>query len=123
MSTLNSLNSKREEANIIVLEILEKSLELDKRLDESTKIISHLITNSKNSDVLNASLKSTIASTNKTIERFREERTKIHNILKNVNTFYNKKYIPLLTKIDDKTNGFQAKLNSAKKKFRRNFKT
>lgn len=115
MSVLDSLNSKREEANKIVSEILEKSIELDKRLDESTKIINHLITNSKNSDGLNSSLKSTISSTNKTLERFRAEKTKVNTILKNVNSFYDKKYIPLLAKIEDKQSGFQAKLNNSKK--------
>lgn len=115
MSVLDSLNSKREEANKIVSEILEKSIELDKRLDESTKIINHLITNSKNSDGLNSSLKSTISSTNKTLERFRAEKTKVNTILKNVNSFYDKKYVPLLAKIEDKQIGFQAKLNNSKK--------
>lgn len=115
MSTLDSLNAKREEANSIVAEILEKSKDLDNRLEKSSTIINHLISNSKNSDALNTSLKSTITATHKTIERFKQERTKIHNLLKAVNSFYDKKYLPLLNKIDDKQNGFQAKLNSSKK--------
>ena len=90
MSALDSLHAKKEEANNIVNVILEKSIELDKRLEESTKIINQIIQNSKNSDNLNSSLKATINSTNKTLIRFREERDKIHRLLKTVNTFYEK---------------------------------
>jgi hypothetical protein len=115
MSTLDSLNAKRDEANKIVRDILEKSIVLDKRLEESSKLLSQIITNSKNSGDLNSSLKSTITSTHKTIERFRAERDKIHKLLNGVNSFYDKKYIPLLSKIEDKQNGFQAHLNNSKK--------
>lgn len=115
MSSLDSLNSKREEANKIVNEILGKSEELERRLEESTRIISKIISNSKDSDTLNSSLKSTIASTSKTIEKFRTERQKVYSILNGVNSFYEKKYLPLLDKINDKNNGFQSKLNSSKR--------
>lgn len=115
MSSLDSLNSKREEASNIVNDILDKSKELERRLEESTKIISKIISNSKDSDTLNSSLKSTIASTSKTIERFRTERQKVYSILHGVNSFYEKKYLPLLDKINDKNNGFQSKLNASKK--------
>lgn len=114
MSNKDTLQAKRDEANKIVGEIIEQSKVLERRLEESLSLLSDISKTVSQAKNYNSSLNKTISTTNATIEKFRKERKTVTKFLHDVNVFYDKKFIPLSSKILDKTTGFQANLNNAK---------
>ncbi len=114
MSNKDSLQLKRDEANKIVTDIIERSKVLESRLVESVGILTDISNNLTQAKNFNSSLSTTIKTTTVTIEKFRKERRVVTKYLNDVNSFYDKKFLPLSAKIEDKTIGLQAKLNSAR---------
>jgi len=110
MAINETLKSKREEANKIVNAIIEQSSIIEKNVHLSEKKISEIDVNTNEAKKLKASLKRIIDSTNIAILKFREEKNKISSLLTQINNFYNKKYLPLLNKIEDNDVGFKARL-------------
>ena len=52
-------------------------------------------------------------TTEEAIDNLRHERDRIKTLLAQVNNFYEKKYTPLLQKIEDRDSGFRAKINKS----------
>lgn len=115
MAAIDPLRSQKDEANKIVKQIIAKSKQLEKRLVESSELLKNISGNAGEAKKLNQTLSSLVQSTNKNIEKFREERKSITKSLAEVNSFYNSKYLPLSKKISDKTEGLQAKIALSKK--------
>ena len=110
MAANDTLKSKRNEANRIVEEIKESFQILEKNLEKSKSIVAQHEDNSAETKKLNTTLKRLVFSTNEAISKFRTERDKVSRLLTQVNNFYDKKYIPLINKIEDENTGFQARL-------------
>jgi hypothetical protein len=110
MAIINTLKSKRDEANKIVNEIIEQSKIIEKNVNKSKTLLSNVDTNSNKAKKLKSSLNRIISSTNAAILKFRNQRDKVSRLLTQVNNFYNKKYIPLVEKIDNDETGFKARL-------------
>lgn len=110
MATTDTLKSKRNEANRIVEEIKESFKILENNLEKSKSILARHEDNSAETKKLNATLKKLVSSTNEAISKFRTERDKVSRLLTQVNSFYDKKYIPLINKIEDENTGFHARV-------------
>jgi len=110
MAITDTLKSKRNEANKIVNEIIEQSKIIEKNVDKSNLLLSSIDTNSNEAKKLKNSLNRIISSTNDAIIKFRKERDKVSSLLTQVNNFYNKKYVPLVDKIENNETGFKARL-------------
>lgn len=110
MAITDTLKSKKNEANKIVNEIIEQSKIIEENVDKSKSLLSNIDTSSIEAKKLKNSLNRIVSSTNAAILKFRNERDKISSLLTQVNSFYNKKYIPLVEKIDNSETGFKARL-------------
>lgn len=110
MATNDTLKSKRDEANRIVEEIKQSFQTLETNLEKSKTILEQHEDNSAETKKLNSTLIRLVSSTNEAISKFRAERDKVSRLLTQVNNFYDKKYIPLLEKIEDENTGFRARL-------------
>jgi hypothetical protein len=110
MAITDTLKSKRNEANKIVNEIIEQSKIIEENVDKSNLLLSSIDTNSNEAKKLKNSLNRIISSTNDAIIKFRKERDKVSSLLTQVNNFYNKKYVPLVDKIENNETGFKARL-------------
>lgn len=115
MSTLDTLQAKRDEANKIVLEIANSSNEAEKKLIEAVKLVGKIEVKSNDANKLRASLKSLIDKTEETINKFRTERNRVSSLLTKINNFYDNKYIPLVEKIEDKDSGLKSVLTFSEK--------
>ncbi|PKP01185.1 MAG: hypothetical protein CVU11_16045 [Bacteroidetes bacterium HGW-Bacteroidetes-6] len=113
MATNDSLNSKRNEAYRIVEEIKDKFQIIEKNIEKSKIILAEHKDNSAETKKLNTNLKRIVASTEEVITKFRIERDKVSRLLTLVNNFYDKKYIPLINKIEDDKTGFRARLKES----------
>jgi hypothetical protein len=110
MAITDTLKSKRSEANKIVNEIIEQSKIIEKNVAKSKLLLSNIDTNSNEAKKLKNSLNRIISTTNSAILKFRNERDKVSSLLTQVNNFYNKKYVPLVDKIENNETGFKARL-------------
>lgn len=110
MAITDTLKSRRTEANKIVSEIIEQSNIIEKNVAKSKSLLSNIDVNSNEAKKLKNSLNRIISTTNDAILKFRNEKEKISRLLTQVNNFYNKKYIPLVEKIDNRETGFKARL-------------
>lgn len=110
MATNDTLKLKRNEANKIVEEIKDKSQVIEENLKESKNILKQHEDNSAETKKLNTTLKRLVNSAEEVITKFRSERDKVSKLLTQVNNFYEKKYVPLLDKIEDENTGFRARL-------------
>jgi hypothetical protein len=115
MSNKDTLQAKREEANKIVNEIIEKSTKLEEGLKESVKLLQSMEDQSGEAKKLNATLRSVIKTTNENHDKLKQERRTLLKSLNEVNNFYDRKFLPLSQKIEDKTNGFQSKISEVQK--------
>jgi len=110
MATNDTLKSKRNEANKIVEEIKHSFQITENNLKESKNILKQHEDNSAETKKLNTTLKRLVSATEDAITKFRTERDKVSKLLTQVNNFYEKKYLPLLEKIEDENTGFRARL-------------
>jgi len=110
MTTNDTLKSRRAEANKIVNEIIEQSTIIEKNVAKSKSLLSNIDADSNEAEKIKTALNRIILTTKDAILRFRNERDKVSKLLTQVNNFYNKKYIPLVEKIDDNETGFKARL-------------
>lgn len=110
MTTNDTLKSRRAEANKIVNEIIEQSTIVEKNVAKSKSLLSNIDADSNEAKKIKTALNRIILTTKDAILRFRNERDKVSKLLTQVNNFYNKKYIPLVEKIDDNGTGFKARL-------------
>lgn len=112
MASNETLKAKREEANKIVSEILEKSKIIEDNVLKSEELVKSITINTKESKKLKSSLNRIISTTRDAVLKFRKERDLVSRLLTQVNKFYEKKYLPLYKKIEDKETGFQAKITA-----------
>ncbi|MCY1636253.1 hypothetical protein [Marinifilum sp. D737] len=110
MATNDTLKSKRDEANKIVEEIKASFQIIEANLNESKSILKQHEDNSTETKKINTTLKRLAHSTEVAIAKFRSERDKVSRLLTQVNNFYEKKYVPLLNKVEDENTGFRARL-------------
>lgn len=110
MTTNDTLKSRRAEANKIVNEIIEQSTIAEKNVAKSKSLLSNIDADSNEAKKIKTALNRIILTTKDAILKFRNERDKVSKLLTQVNNFYNKKYIPLVEKIDDNETGFKARL-------------
>ena len=110
MTTIDTLKSKRAEANKIVNDIIEQSKIIERNVSKSQSILVNIEASSNEAKKLKNSLNRIITTTNDAIQKFRNERDKISRLLTQVNNFYNKKYLPLVEKIENNETGFKARL-------------
>ena len=110
MATTDTLKSRRNEAIKIVAEIREQSKILEVNLRKSKSILSEIVVDSSEAKKVNTSLNRLVKTTNDAIFKFRTERDKVSRLLTQVNNFYEKKYLPLLDKIEDENTGLRARL-------------
>ena len=107
---MDTLKSKREEAIRIVSDLKEQSKVLEENVEKSKTLVAEIVVNTDETKKLNNSLKRITTNTNDALIKFRKERDLVSKLLTQVNNFYEKKYLPLLAKIDDKENGFKARI-------------
>lgn len=118
MTTNESLKYKRDQANMLVKEILSiKDNILDIQID-AKDLYRHIELKNKDYKKLIFSLNRINSTTEEAIDNFRYERDRIKTLLTQVNNFYEKKYTPLLQKIEDSETGFRAKINKSNKDIR-----
>jgi len=110
MAIKDTLKSKREEAIKIVKEIEQQSLIIENNVRLSKTLLSSIENNSNEAKKLNTSLNRIIKTTNEAIVKFKNEKDNISRLLKQVNNFYSKKYLPLVSKIEDNETGFKARI-------------
>lgn len=105
-----TLKAKRNEAVKIVNEIKEQSQIIENNFKKSKGLLSEIVIDSRRTKKTNNSLDKIIESTENAISRFRKERDRVSTLLTQVNNFYEKKYLPLLAKIEDEDIGFRGRL-------------
>lgn len=115
MTTNESLKSKRDLANKLVQEILSIKNNVNDIKIEAEGLYRHIESKDKDYKKLIHSLNRINSTTEEAIDNFRHERDRIKTLLTQVNTFYEKKYTPLLQKIEDGETGFRAKINESNK--------
>lgn len=114
MAKKDTLLQKREQANMIVSQIEEQLKRVQNNATQSTLLLSSMSADIKGGKELNASLTKIISSSKITIENFRKERDKVSQLLKQVNTFYTKRYQPLADQINDKSTGLLSSVSFAR---------
>ena len=113
MTTNESLKSKRELANKLVQEIIDiKDNVIDIKID-AEDLYRHIELKDNDYNKLIHSLNRINLTTEEAIDNLRHERDRIKTLLAQVNNFYEKKYTPLLQKIEDRDSGFRAKINKS----------
>ena len=113
MTTNESLKSKRELANKLVQEIIDiKDNVIDIKID-AEDLYRHIELKDNDYKKLIHSLNRINLTTEEAIDNLRHERDRIKTLLAQVNNFYEKKYTPLLQKIEDRDSGFRAKINKS----------
>lgn len=110
MATNDTLNTRRKEAIKIVEEIKAQSKIIEENAKISNRLLLKIVVDSKEPKKTNSTLKRLVQSSDETISRFRTKRDKISKLLTQVNTFYEKKYLPLVSKIEDKNTGLNARI-------------
>lgn len=110
METNDNFIPEREETSKLVDKINRESKLIENNLEKSKKLLSKLIESTSESNKLNSSVNRIISTIGESISKFRTERDKISKLLTQVNAFYDKKYIPLIDKIEDEKIGLNARL-------------
>jgi hypothetical protein len=118
MTINESLKSKRELANKLVQEINDIKNNVSGIKINAEDLYRHIESKDKDYKKLIHSLNRINSTTEEAIDNFRHERDRIKTLLTQVNNFYDKKYTPLLQKIEDKDTGFRAKINTSTKELR-----
>lgn len=113
MTTNESLKSKRELANMLVQEILDIKGNVESIKIDAENLYSHIDLKNKDYKKLIQSLNRINNTTNEAIIDFRHERDRIKTLLTQANNFYEKKFIPLSQKINDKEGGLRAKITKS----------
>lgn len=118
MTTNESLKLKRDQANKLVQEILSIKNNVNDIKIDAEGLYRHIESKDKDYKKLIHSLNRINSTSQEAIDNFRRERDRIKTLLTQVNTFYDKKYTPLLQKIEDGETGFRAKINKNNKDLR-----
>jgi DNA anti-recombination protein RmuC len=115
MTTNESLKIKRELANKLVQEILDIKENIENIKLDSEKLYSHIDKKDNDYRKLIQSLNRINSTTENAIDKFRLEKDRIKTLLTQVNSFYEKKFVPLSQIIENKEKGFRAKINQSNK--------
>ncbi|QGY44710.1 hypothetical protein GM418_13850 [Maribellus comscasis] len=118
MTTNETLKSKRELANRLVQEIIEIKENVESIKIDAEKTYSHIDLKDTEFKKLINSLNRINSTTEEAISNFRKERDRIKTLLTQANNFYDKKFLPLSEKIENKETGFRAKITSSNRELR-----
>lgn len=118
MTTTQTLKTKRELANKLVQEIIEIKENVENIKIDAEKTYSHIDLKDVEYKKLINSLNRINSTTEEAIVNFRKDRDMIKTLLTQANNFYDKKFLPLSEKIEDKENGFRAKITSSNRELR-----
>ena len=106
MTTLNTLQKKKEEADKIVNDITLKSKTIEEKIIQASKLLESVKTTDKEYQQLIRKLQQVQKAAHENIACFRIEKNKISNIHSDVQKFYNSKFLPLSEKIENSETGF-----------------
>jgi uncharacterized coiled-coil protein SlyX len=115
MNSMENLQAKREQANKIVLDMVKNGLLAEENLKKSNRLIETIRLDTSQAKTIITTLNKIVAASNDAIDKFRNERDKVSTLLKQVNNFYDNKYLPLVEQIHDKETGIKANLTIAHK--------
>jgi hypothetical protein len=112
MEPIDTLELRKKQADKLVNEIEAELKTASSYRSSVKKIVSEVSTDSKNYKKTINSLNSINRNIHTSIQKFNSEKTKINNLLKQADRFYNKQYLPLKEKIENPNSGFKVKINS-----------
>jgi hypothetical protein len=115
MASKDTLSAKREEANKIVNEILHQFEIIEGNVLKSNELLNSIAINTNDSRNLQNVLNKIISTTNDAISKFKVQRDNVSKLLSQVNSFYTKRYQPLVKKINDRESGFQTTIQLTNK--------
>lgn len=115
METNESLEKKREQANKLVQEIQFIKSESQSHYNSIKKINEQINIKDKEFKKNIETVDKFSAISKDAIETLKVEKIKIQTLLNQVNLFYDKKYLPLVEKIENKENGFNARIAKGNK--------
>ena len=115
METNESLEKKREQANKLVQEIQLIKSDSQSLQESVKKLYEQINTKEKEFKKHIESIDKFATTTKSAIETLKVEKTKIQTLLNQVNSFYEKKYLPLVEKIENNESGFNARIIKSNK--------
>jgi DNA anti-recombination protein RmuC len=92
---------------------LSKIHEIETNVNQTKEFLKSIKTSDKQYKVLVDQLTKLSGSVNQSINKFKEEKKKITDLLNITNIFYLNKYLPLVKKLDDPETGLSVKLKEA----------
>lgn len=108
MAKINTLQERKDQADQILSKIEQTSSRINENFNKSKQILSEINSSDKTYNKLIGKLKNLTASANNAISLYQIEKVTLIKLLKQVNTFYNNRYLPLVDKIENKEHGFTA---------------
>jgi hypothetical protein len=112
MTINETLKSKKDQAIKLVQEIINVKNDIEEIKIDAKKIHGNIVLNNDEYKKLVLTLNNINTTTSDAIINFRKEREKIKTLLNQVNRYYDKTFIPLTHKIDDKENGLKTKISN-----------
>lgn len=117
-TTTETLESKKEQANKLVQEIIEIKENVESIKIDAEETYRHIDLKDTEYEKLINSLNRINSATGEAIANFRKERDRIKTLLTQANNFYEKRFLPLSQKIDNTKNGFRAKIIKSDKELK-----
>jgi hypothetical protein len=112
MASLDTLTKKKEEAQILVSSIEKELKDIQSIKDSAIEIKKSISKDAKDYKKTVTTLNRINSSINDSIQKFNVKKTKITKSLRDVNRFYDLKYVPLAAKIEDPNSGLNAKIKN-----------
>ncbi|SKB40722.1 hypothetical protein [Daejeonella lutea] len=108
MASKDTIKQKRDEAVRLVEDILRITQVAEENVVKSRELLKENLATYNAGKESNQNLTRLIGTTNRTIEKFRKDRDSVTRILKQVNEFHDKKYLPIFNQITDKSTGLSS---------------
>ena len=115
MATLDTLSKKKAEAHLLVETIKTEFEEIKVLKDSASDLIKSISVDAKDYKKTVTTLNRISNSVDSSIQTFNQEKTKITKSLREVDRFYNTKYLTLVSKIENPETGINAKIRDYSK--------
>lgn len=117
MATL-TLEERRKQATQLINEIIKQKDSLETLLKDANGLFTQIVKKDQSYKQLNQKLQAIQEETQTAIRQFGLDKSKMLKLLAEAEKFYQYKYLPLLSKINDKTSGFSAQIQIVKKEYK-----
>jgi len=114
MATTETLNSKKEQADKILLEINDKHNKVIETKEKCDGLLKSIQLSANENKRINSTLVKIKTISDQLLKELNSKKQQLNTQFINVNSFFEKKYLPLILKIENPETGIAAKINSTK---------